>query len=422
MTMAEKILSAKSGIKSVSPGDVVEAAVDAVMLHDIGVPGVRKPLEELSGGKIHPGVTCVVIPDHFVPAPTVQAAENLRITEEFAKKNGLAYYGQGRGGICHQVMIEKGYILPGQIVAAPDAHATSYGALGAFGAGFGVTDVAIAMACGHLWFEIPKTIQFVLGGHFNKGVYAKDLILHILHEFEDNSIIYYAAEFCGPGTAELSMDDRICICNLAYEMGVKACFVVPDEITAAYLQKVTGKRHDFVLPDRDAVYEKTVSVDLGNIPPMLSLPHNPQNGAPVANYTGTKIDQAFLGSCTNGRIEDLRIAASAMKGRKVADGVRMIITPASVEVMEQAIKEGLWETFIEAGALLTNPGCGICLGGHLGLLASGENCISSSNRNFLGRMGSVEANIYLASPMTVALAAIHGEIVDPRRYSPKEAS
>jgi 3-isopropylmalate/(R)-2-methylmalate dehydratase large subunit len=356
----------------------------------------------------------VVIPDHFIPAPTVQAAENLKITREFARKNGLTYYEQGRGGISHQIMIEKGHILPGQIVAAPDAHATSYGALGALGTGFGVTDVAVAMASGHVWLEIPKTIRFILTGHFRKGVYAKDLILFILHQFDDNSIIYYAAEFSGEGTEDLSMDDRICICNLAYEMGVKACFVVPDKITGEYINQVTGKVHPFVLPDIDAAYEKTITINLEDIPPMLSLPHNPQNGAPLSEYAGTKIDQAFLGSCTNGRLGDFRAAAAVLKGKKISDSVRMIITPASTEVLRQAMDEGLWDIFINAGALVTNPGCGICLGGHLGLLAKGENCISSSNRNFRGRMGSVDANVYLASPVSVALAAVYGRIVDPR--------
>jgi 3-isopropylmalate/(R)-2-methylmalate dehydratase large subunit len=414
MTMAEKIIAKNAGVESVRPGDVTETAVNTVMLHDIGVPGVIKPLEALSGGKIHPEVHCVVIPDHFVPAPTVQAAENLKITRDFAKKNGLAYYEQGRGGISHQIMLEKGHILPGQIAAAPDAHATCYGALGALGTGFGVTDVAVAMATGHVWLETPETIRFILNGHLKKGVYAKDLILSVLHQFEDNSIIYYAAEFCGGGIRDLSMDDRICICNLAYEMGVKACFVVPDRVTEEYLQRVTDKAYSFVLPDSDASYKKTVNINLEDIPPMLSLPHNPQNGAPLHEYTGVRIDQVFLGSCTNGRIDDLRAAAAVLKGKKVAASVRMIITPASTEVMRQAMAEGLWDIFAEAGALLTNPGCGICLGGHLGLLAKGENCISSSNRNFRGRMGSVDANIYLASPVSAALAAIYGEIVDPR--------
>jgi 3-isopropylmalate/(R)-2-methylmalate dehydratase large subunit len=414
MTMAEKILAKNSGRSSVIPGEVVDAAVNAVMLHDIGVPGVINPLEKLSGGKIHSDVTCVVIPDHFVPAPTVQASENLRITREFARKNNLTYYEQGRGGISHQIMIEKGHVLPGRIIGAPDAHATSYGALGALGTGFGVTDVAIAMATGHLWFEIPKTIRFILKGHFQKGVGAKDLILSIMHDFDDNSLIYYAAEFAGEGTGDLSMDDRICICNIAYEMGVKACFVVPDTITASYLKQVIGIEHEFILPDPGANYEKIMTIDLAEIPPLLSLPHNPQNGAPVSEHIGVRIDQAFLGSCTNGRIEDLRIAAAVMKGKRLPDSVRMIVTPASTEIMRQAVREGLWEIFSEAGALLTNPGCGLCLGGHLGLLAAGENCISSSNRNVRGRMGSVDANIYLASPLTVALAALNGKIVDPR--------
>jgi 3-isopropylmalate/(R)-2-methylmalate dehydratase large subunit len=417
MTIAEKILARNSGLDTVSPGDIVDARVDVVMLHDIGAPGIQRPLSELGLEGPSPKVECVVIPDHFVPAPHVLAAENLKITRDFARKiqNGK-YYEIGRGGVCHQIMCEKGHVKPGQIIAAPDSHATTYGAFGALGTGFGVTDIAIALGTGNLWFSVPPTYKIVLNGKLAKYVTAKDVILFLLKEFGEERFIYSAIELEGEIIDAMDMEGRMCIANLAYELGVKTCFIKPDAITLEYLRAAGAGPVEPVLPDLDAEYADTIVMDLSGLGPMVAAPHSPSNGKPVQDAAGTKIDQAFLGSCTNGRIGDLRKAAAILRGRKVHPEVRLIVTPASQDVYEMAIDEGLITDFLKAGALVTNPGCGVCLGGHLGVIAAGETCISTSNRNFKGRMGSFGAFIYLASPETVAASAIAGAIADPRSY------
>lgn len=415
MTIVEKILAKNSGLAEVHPGEIVEARVDTVMLHDIGAPGVQRPLKELGLDKIADNVECVIIPDHFVPAPTVQAAENLKITKNFAVSMEVkSFYDIGRGGVCHQVMAEKGHVRPGQIIAAPDSHATTYGAFGALGTGFGVTDVAIALGTGHLWFLVPETAKIVLNGQLGEGVSAKDVILYMLKVFGEARLIYKVIELSGAIIENMSMEGRMCIANLAYELGVKTCIIPPDNITIDYLKEHTEKELEPILPDADAHYCEVVELNLSSLTPMVAAPHSPSNGKAIAEVQGTKIHQAFLGSCTNGRIEDLRIAAALLEDRTVHSDVRMIVTPASQAVYLQALREGIIEVLIKAGACVTNSGCGVCLGGHLGVIAADEVCISSSNRNFRGRMGSVNGSIYLASPATVVASAIMGEITDPR--------
>jgi len=408
-------LAKNSGHKEVVPGQIVEARVDVVMLHDVGTPGIQRPFNELGAKKIADNVECIIIPDHFVPAPTVQAAENLKITREFAKRmNVKNYYEIGHGGgICHQVMIEKGHVLPGQIIIAPDTHATTYGCCGAFGTGFGVTDVAIGLAIGYIWLKVPQTVKIVLNGKLKPGVSAKDVSLFLLKEFGESRLIYKAIEFYGPVIEEMSLDGRECMADMALEMGVKTCFMIPDEKTMNYLRQRAGNVPDPVLPDEDACYEETITYDLSGLTPFVAAPHAPSNGMPVKELEGIKIQQAFVGSCTNGRLEDLRITAAVLKGKKVHRDVRLIITPASQEIMKEAVREGIIEALIDSGAMITNPSCGACVGGHLGLIASGEACISTSNRNFKGRMGSEEGQIYLASPLVTALAALNGEITVP---------
>jgi 3-isopropylmalate/(R)-2-methylmalate dehydratase large subunit len=421
MTIVEKILAGHSGAAKVAPGDIVDARVDAVMLHDIGTPGIQRPLKDLGLDGIADSVECVIVPDHFVPAPTVQAAENLKITKNFASRIRFGhYYGVGRGGVCHQVMAEKGHVRPGRIIVAPDSHATTYGAFGALGAGFGVTDVAIALGTGRLWFMVPGTIRITLEGRLKPAVSAKDVILFLLATFGEERFIYKALELDGPVIEALSMEGRMCIANLAYELGVKTCLMKPDGITREYLKGRTDAAYEAVYADPDALYEESLSLDLGELVPMVAAPHSPSNGKTVAEVAGTKIDQAFLGSCTNGRIEDLRIAAAMLKNRCVHPDVRFIVTPASQEVYGLALEEGILAVLLKAGACITNPGCGVCLGGHLGLIASDEVCISSSNRNFRGRMGSVHGSIYLASPATVVASAISGEIADPGNFEGAE--
>lgn len=415
MTIVEKILAKNSGMAVVKPGDIVEAKVDTVMLHDIGTPGIQRPLKELGLSGIAENVECVIIPDHFVPAPTVQAAENLKITRDFAVSMGVKnFYDIGRGGVCHQVMVEKGHARPGQIIAAPDSHATTYGACGALGTGFGVTDVAIALGTGRLWFMVPETVKITLNGRLGAGVSAKDVILYMLKTFGESRFIYKVIELGGSVIANMSMEGRMCIANLAYELGVKTCIITPDQVTKEYLEHRTDAAFEPVLPDQDAEYAEELELDLSDLTPMVAAPHSPSNGKTVAEAAGTRIQQAFLGSCTNGRIEDLRIAADILKGHTVHPDVRLIVTPASQAVYAQAVSEGIVDILLKAGACITNSGCGVCLGGHLGVIASGEVCISTSNRNFRGRMGSVNGAVYLASPATVAASAIKGVITDPR--------
>ena len=409
LTMAEKIISRHAG-KTARAGDIAEARVDVVMLHDVGVPGVIQPLKDLEAEHLSPDVEVVVIPDHFVPAPTVQAAVNVRLTKEFARRHGAALYGVGRGGICHQVMVEKGHVRPGEIILAPDSHATTYGALGALGTGSGVTDVAIALATGRLWFRVPRTVRTVLEGSLRGGVSAKDAALAMLGEFGSSDLLYDSLEVEAPG---LDLSGRLCIANMALEIGVKDCLfpVAPSEERAgnAYLDEDGGLRSD-----GDAEIGREWRLDLGTLEPMVAAPHHPSNAAPLRDYAGTPVQQAFLGSCTNGRIEDLREAAGILRGRSVHPDVRLIVSPASQQVIRQAVDEGVFTALVEAGAEITSPSCGACVGSHQGLLAPGEVCISSSNRNFRGRMGSTEAEIYLASPASVAAAAVTGKITDPR--------
>lgn len=416
LTMAEKILARKSGRGEVSPGEIVEARVDVVMLHDVGTPGVQRPLRELGAEEIAPGVRCVIIPDHFVPAPTVQAAENLKLTREFARRMKLEhYYELGRGGICHQVMVEKGHVRPGDLIVAPDSHATTYGACGAFGTGLGVTDVAIALATGRLWFRVPESVRVTLEGKLAPGVSAKDVSLFLLGEFGESRLIYKSLELGGPVIDDLGLDGRLCMADMALEMGVKACLMATDGKMLGYLRRVVGGEVEPIFSDPDARYEEEYRLDLTGLEPMVSAPHSPANVKRVTEVEGIKVDQAFLGSCTNGRMEDLRLAASMLFGRRVHPEVRLLVTPASHEIYSRCLDEGLIQVFTAAGAVVTNPSCGACVGGHLGLLAGGETCISSSNRNFRGRMGSKEGQVYLASPATVVASALAGKISDPRQ-------
>lgn len=415
MTITEKILARATGKPSCAPGDILEAAIDVAMLHDVGVPGVQRPLRELGIEKLAPSVKVVIIPDHFAPAPTVKAAENLKITREFARKHQIQdYYEIGRAGICHQVMAEGGHIRPGDVIIGTDSHTTTYGAFGAFAIGGGVTDVSIALGTGKLWFKVPPTVKIILKGDLASATSAKDASLFLLKEFGTDNLLYKAIELEGEAIDKISVGGRMCICDMAAEMGAKNCVICPDEITLDYLKERIKGPLSIVSSDPDAEYEDTFQFDISDLEPLVACPPSPANVKSVRQVEGVKIDQVFLGSCTNGRMEDLRIAGRILKDKNVHPEVRMIITPASQEIYLQAMKEGLLEIFVRAGGTVTNPTCGACVGGHLGLLASGEVCISSSNRNFVGRMGSPEAEIYLASPATAAASAIEGMIADPR--------
>ncbi len=407
-TMTQKILERAVG-HPVQTGEVYFSSVDCVMTHDVGTAGVSPLLEKFGTERLFPGVETVVVLDHFVPAANLIQAESHKLARDFVRRwHSDFFYEIGRGGICHQVLLEKGHARSGDLLVATDAHVTTYGGVGCLGLGVGVTDVAMVLHTGKIWLIAPKTIGIELRGALN-GAAAKDLAIHLLGLIPFSLLNYRVVEFYGPGIASLSMDDRFCLCNMLSEGGVKSCLVAGDAKTEAYMRGHTDKPWTLVQPDPDAEYERTYSIDLEDVIPMVAMPHHPTLAEPIGRAEGVKIDQAFLGSCTNGRLEDLRIGAAIIRGRKVHPDVRFVVTPASQEVYLQAMEEGLLRDFIEAGAMVTNPSCGACIGAS-SLLAPGEVCVSTSNRNFQGRMGSIEAEIYLASPATVAHSAVAGKI------------
>jgi 3-isopropylmalate/(R)-2-methylmalate dehydratase large subunit len=335
----------------------------------------------------------------------------------FAREQNIPYlYDVGDGGICHQVMVERGHVRPGELIVGADSHTCTYGALGAFATGIGSTEMAAVFATGKIWLKVPSAIKINVIGKFRKFITPKDLILDVIGKIGADGAIYKAVEFTGPTIREMSISGRLTLCNMTVEMGAKSGIIEPDEKTIQYVKTRTNKSFNIFKSDLDADYERTLEFNVDDLEPMVACPPSVDNVKPVKDVEGVEIDQAFLGSCTNGRLEDLVLAAEILRGKRVKKGVRMLVTPASSEVYLQALEMGLLEVFVKAGACICNPTCGACFGGHMGLLAAGEVCISSSNRNFVGRMGSPEAKIYLASPATVAASAIEGKIVDPRRF------
>jgi len=415
MNITEKILAQASGEKEVSPGETVEARIDVAMVHDLTGPLAVESFNKIGVGKVWDNNGIVVILDHQVPADSVRSAELQKIMRAFAKEQGIKnFYDVGQGGICHQIMAEKGYVKPGQVIVGADSHTCTYGAIGAFATGIGSTEMAAVFATGKLWFRVPRVIKIDVAGKFQKLVTPKDLILELIARIGADDAIYKGIEFTGPTIRNMSVDGRMTICNMVVEMGAKNGIVEPDEITLRYLTSRTKERVNPVKSDPDADYERMVELDAADLEPQVACPPAVDNVKSVSEMERVEIDQAFIGSCTNGRLEDLRLAASIFKRRKVNPGVRTIVIPASQEIYLQALKEDLIETFMKAGAVVCNPTCGPCLGGHLGLLAPEEVCISSSNRNFVGRMGSQKARVFLASPATVAASAVTGRITDPR--------
>ena len=416
MNICEKILARASGKKEVSPGEIVEAKVDMAMVNEITGPLAIEAFHEIGIEKVWDNQRIVMVLDHQIPADSVKSAELHKIMRKFAKKHEIQhFYDVGLGGVCHQVMVEKGHVRPGELIVGADSHTCTYGALGAFGTGIGSTEMAAVFATGRIWLKVPETIKISVTGTFQKFVTAKDLILNVIGQIGADGALYKAIEFNGPTIESLSISERMTLCNMAVEAGAKTGIINPDEKTILYVRNRTHEPFKPLTSDFDAEYEKTIEIDVSGLEPQIACPHSVDNVKSASEVEGTPINQAFIGSCTNGRIEDLRLAAEIIKGRKISNGVRFLVTPASQEVYLQALREGLLETFVEAGACVCNPTCGACFGGHMGLLADGETCISSSNRNFIGRMGSPRAKIYLASPATVAASAIKGEITDPRR-------
>jgi len=415
MNITEKILAKASGKKEVSPEEIVEAKVDIAMVNDLTGPLSVKAFHKIGVKKVWDNQRIVVVFDHLVPANSERAAGLQSIMREFVKEQKIEnFYDIGRGGICHQVTPEKGHVRPGELIVGADSHTCTYGAFGAFATGIGATDMAAVFATGALWLKVPSVIKVNVEGRFQRYVTAKDLILKIIGEIKADGALYKGIEFVGSTIRNMSIDGRMTMCNMAIEASAKTGIVEPDETTLNYVKKRTNKPFQIVKNDPNATYEKILNFNVTNMEPQVSSPHSVDNVTPVSEVAEVNIDQAFLGSCTNGRIEDLRLASSLLKGKKVKDGVRMIVVPASQEIYLQALQEGLLEIFLKTGAIVGNPTCGPCLGGHLGLLASGEVCISSSNRNFVGRMGSPKAYVYLASPATVAASAVTGKITDPR--------
>jgi len=417
MNIAEKILARASGREEVKPGEIVQSKVDMAMVNEITGPLAIKAFKEIGVPKVWDNNRIVLIQDHQVPADTVKAAELHRIMRGFAQEQSIKFlYDVGFGGVCHQIMVEKGHALPGELIVGADSHTCTYGALGAFATGIGSTEMAAVFATGEIWLKVPSTIRINLEGSLRKYVTPKDLILYIIGKIGASGATYKAIEFTGSAISQISIGGRMTLCNMTVEMGGKTGLINPDEETLTYVKSRAKRAFKPLRSDPDAKYERTLEINVDQVEPMVACPHTVDNVKPVKAVEGIKIDQAFLGSCTNGRLEDLKAAAEILKGKKINKDVRLIVTPASQEIYLQALKSGLLEIFVEAGALVTNPTCGACFGGHMGLLAPGEVCISSSNRNFVGRMGSPEAEIYLASPITVAASALAGKIVDPAGY------
>ncbi|RLF10231.1 MAG: 3-isopropylmalate dehydratase large subunit [Thermoprotei archaeon] len=417
MTITEKILARASGKKEVSAGELVVAKVDVAMIHDFTGPMTVKALKAMGAPGVWDPSRVVVIFDHQVPASSLNAAEFHKMLRAFVKEHGITnFYDVGRGGICHQIMPEEGFVVPGSVIVGADSHTTTYGALGAFATGLGSTDMAAAIATGELWFRVPETLKVQVDGKVRPPVSAKDLTLAIIGIVKADGATYKAVEYSGEGVKDLSIEGRLTMCNMAVEMGAKNGIVEPDAKTEAFLKGRARFPYQPVKSDPDANYEKEVRLEADKLEPVVACPHSVDNVKVVVEVEGIEVDQAFIGSCTNGRLEDLEVAAKILKGRKVHPRTRLVVIPASQRIYHEATKRGLIEIFVEAGAMVCNPTCGPCLGSHLGILGDGETCISAANRNFIGRMGSPKSKVYLASPATVAASAIEGKITDPRKY------
>jgi len=413
MTLAEKILAAHSGREKVSPGDFLSVRCDLVLSNDITAPIAIKEFERLGIPRVFDPAKIVMVPDHFCPNKDIQSATQAKMMREFARKHSLVYFEVGEMGIEHVILPEKGLALPGQVIVGADSHTCTYGALGAFATGMGSTDIAVAMATGEIWMKVPPTIKFVYHGRPGKWTGGKDLILYTIGDIGVDGALYSAMEFQGEAIDHLSMDGRFTMSNMAIEAGGKAGLFRVDGTTLRYLKGRTKSKYQVYRDDADAAYARTIEYDASKIEPQVAFPHLPSNTRPVSQAGHVPIDQAVIGSCTNGRLDDLRLAARVLKGRKVNPHVRCIILPGSQKVYLDALKEGLIEIFIKAGAAVSTPTCGPCLGGHMGILAEGERCVSTTNRNFVGRMGHPKSEVYLANPAVAAASALTGRIAGP---------
>ncbi|MFC1982175.1 3-isopropylmalate dehydratase large subunit [Chloroflexota bacterium] len=413
MNLAEKILAAHTDKKEVSPGEFINVKVDMILGNDITAPISVREFRRTGVDKVFDPQKIVMVPDHFVPNKDIASAENAKIMREFCYEQGLLYFEVGQMGIEHVLLPEQGLVLPGDVLIGADSHTCTYGALGAFTTGVGSTDISAAMATGDIWMKVPPTIKLVYHGNLGDWVGGKDLILYTIGDIGVDGALYSAIEFTGEAVDALSMEGRFTMANMTIEAGGKAGLFRVDNKTQLYIKSRAKRSYLVYEPDADAEYSKVIEYDVSNIEPQVSLPHLPANAVPISKVGDVEIDQAIIGSCTNGRLEDLRLAAHVLKGKQVHPRMRCIIVPGSQQVYLDALTEGLIEIFIKAGAAVSTPTCGPCMGGHMGILAEGERCISTTNRNFIGRMGSAKSEIYLSNPAVAAASAIAGKIVSP---------
>jgi len=414
MTMTQKILADHAGLDKVSPGQLIKAKLDMVLGNDITTPVAVKEFRKIGVNKVFDVNKIAIVHDHFTPNKDIKSAEQVKFIREFAREMGIVnFFEVGQMGVEHALLPEKGLVVPGDVVIGADSHTCTYGALGAFSTGIGSTDMAAGMATGEAWFKVPEAMKFVLKGKPGKWVSGKDIILHIIGMIGVDGALYRSMEFTGDGVAHLSMDDRFAMANMAIEAGAKNGIFEVDEKTIEYVKEHSTRQYKVYKADEDAEYVATYEIDLSQVKPTVAFPHLPSNTRTIDNVGNIKIDQVVIGSCTNGRIEDLRVAAEVLKGRKVHKDVRCIIIPATQKIWKQAMNEGLFDIFIDAGAAVSTPTCGPCLGGHMGILAKGERAVATTNRNFVGRMGHPESEIYLASPAVAAASAVLGRIGSP---------
>lgn len=414
MTMTQKILAAHAGLDYVEAGQLIEADLDMVLANDITGPVAIHEVAKLNKKEVFDKGKVALVPDHFAPNKDIKSAEHCKCVREYARAQGITnYFEVGQMGIEHALLPEKGLVVAGDTCIGADSHTCTYGALGAFSTGVGSTDMGAGMITGKAWFKVPSAIRFILTGKMKPWVSGKDVILHIIGMIGVDGALYRSMEFMGEGVANLTMDDRFTIANMAIEAGAKNGIFPVDETTIAYMKEHSTKPYRIFEADEDAVYDETYTIDLGSLSPTVAFPHLPENTKTVKESGEVKIDQVVIGSCTNGRISDMRTAAKILKGRKVADGVRAIVIPATQAIYLQAMEEGLLKIFIEAGCIVSTPTCGPCLGGYMGILAAGERAVSTTNRNFVGRMGHIESEVYLASPSVAAASAVTGKISEP---------
>ena len=414
MTMTQKILAAHAGLTSVNAGQLIKAKLDIVLGNDITTPVAVNEFKKAGFDSVFDKDRIAIVLDHFVPNKDIKAAEQSKQCREFACSHCVShFYDVGKMGIEHALLPEQGVVTAGDCIIGADSHTCTYGALGAFSTGVGSTDMAAGMATGTAWFKVPAAIKFNLTGELKPECSGKDVILTIIGQIGVDGALYKSMEFTGPGVASLSMDDRLCICNMAIEAGAKNGIFPVDDVTKAYMEGRCERTPVVYEADEDAVYEQTIEIDLSKIVPTVACPHLPENTRPAAELSDIKIDQVVIGSCTNGRMEDMEAAYNTLKGNKIADGVRCIIIPGTMQIYRECVEKGYVTAFIDAGAIVSTPTCGPCLGGYMGILAAGERCIATTNRNFVGRMGHVDSEVYLASPATAAASALTGFITAP---------